>query len=233
MRQLANVGETAAKLTPNVLADLPNAKQARGMRNFLVHAYDQVNFDIVWNTATENIPALRDTVEAYLLNHATPLTQSSADEQSIVEEEVVQRYDSSLLTYIGAKSEQVDRIEQKLEAIIQTQQREMDQLQRNKPSILTKSSIRNQWQQDISRRKSICNRLTTRLEFVRELKEEVDVLSSKLEALAEQKLRKEEPELARRRDTILKKLRQTQVEQIKQSHNIDREKRQDLGRSQE
>lgn|GEM_PF-5215058 len=167
-------------------------------------------------------PALRDTVEAYLLNHAKPLTQS------IVEEEVVQRYDSSLLTYIRAKSEQVDRIEQKLEAMIQTQQREMDQLQRNKPSILAKK-----WQQDIARRKSICNRLTTRLEFVRELKEEVDVLSSKLEALAEQKLRKEEPELARRRDTILKKLRQAQVEQIKQSHNIDREKRQDLGRSRE
>jgi uncharacterized protein with HEPN domain len=55
MRQLANVGEAAAKLTPNVLAGLPNAKQARGMRNFLVHAYDQVNFDIVWSTATENI----------------------------------------------------------------------------------------------------------------------------------------------------------------------------------
>lgn len=33
--------------------------EAISMRNFIVHQYDDVDFDVVWQTATENIPSLR------------------------------------------------------------------------------------------------------------------------------------------------------------------------------
>lgn len=34
-------------------------KQIIGMRNRIVHGYDTINFEIVWNTATESIPELK------------------------------------------------------------------------------------------------------------------------------------------------------------------------------
>ena len=35
-------------------------KQIIGMRNRIVHGYDTINFEIVWNTAMDSIPELMD-----------------------------------------------------------------------------------------------------------------------------------------------------------------------------
>ena len=50
------------------LAGMPDfpAKEARGMRNVLVHDYDGVNVERLWDTATQDIPLLRKAVEKYL-----------------------------------------------------------------------------------------------------------------------------------------------------------------------
>jgi uncharacterized protein with HEPN domain len=47
------------------MPDFP-AKEARGMRNVLVHDYDGVNVERLWDTATQDIPLLRKAVEKYL-----------------------------------------------------------------------------------------------------------------------------------------------------------------------
>jgi uncharacterized protein with HEPN domain len=47
------------------MPDFP-AKEARGMRNILVHDYDGVHIGRVWDTATQDIPLLRAVVEKYL-----------------------------------------------------------------------------------------------------------------------------------------------------------------------
>jgi uncharacterized protein with HEPN domain len=47
------------------MPDFP-AKEARGMRNILVHDYDGVNIQRVWDTAVEDIPVLRAAAEKYL-----------------------------------------------------------------------------------------------------------------------------------------------------------------------
>jgi uncharacterized protein with HEPN domain len=47
------------------MPDFPE-KEARGMRNVLVHDYDGVNLERLWETATQDIPLLRKAVEKYL-----------------------------------------------------------------------------------------------------------------------------------------------------------------------
>ena len=51
------------------MPDFP-AKEARGMRNILVHDYDGVNIGRVWDTAIEDIPVLRAAAEKYLQTHS-------------------------------------------------------------------------------------------------------------------------------------------------------------------
>jgi uncharacterized protein with HEPN domain len=47
------------------MPDFP-AKEARGMRNILVHDYEGVNIGRVWDTVIEDIPVLRAAAEKYL-----------------------------------------------------------------------------------------------------------------------------------------------------------------------
>ena len=48
-------------LSHQLLSNMPDfpAKEARGMRNILVHDYEGVNIGRVWDTAIEDIPVLR------------------------------------------------------------------------------------------------------------------------------------------------------------------------------
>jgi uncharacterized protein with HEPN domain len=59
-------------LSHQLLASIPDfpAKEARGMRNVLVHNYDGVNLDRLWDTAAQDIPTLRKAVEKYLRQDA-------------------------------------------------------------------------------------------------------------------------------------------------------------------
>ncbi|CCY07661.1 uncharacterized protein BN756_00054 [Coprobacillus sp. CAG:698] len=41
-------------------------KQIIGMRNKIVHGYDTINLEIVWNTAIESIPKLKSYCEEIL-----------------------------------------------------------------------------------------------------------------------------------------------------------------------
>ena len=62
------VGEAAAKIGIEVREKHPQIPWALiiGMRNRLVHAYFDINHDILWETATEAAPALLERVIALL-----------------------------------------------------------------------------------------------------------------------------------------------------------------------
>ncbi|WP_257669418.1 HepT-like ribonuclease domain-containing protein [Parapedobacter tibetensis] len=56
-RQIAIVGEAVNKLTqltPKVA--LKNCNKIRGMRNILIHSYDQIDPAIVWGVLTKDLP---------------------------------------------------------------------------------------------------------------------------------------------------------------------------------
>jgi uncharacterized protein with HEPN domain len=68
-RNLTIIGEAANRLRrhdPEVAQRISGLGQAVGMRNVLVHAYDSVKYEKVWQTIQESIPILHDEVDALL-----------------------------------------------------------------------------------------------------------------------------------------------------------------------
>ncbi len=67
-RAIEILGEAASKITADTrqsLAQIP-WEPIVGMRNRLVHAYFDINFNIIWKTATEEIPKLLPLLRAAL-----------------------------------------------------------------------------------------------------------------------------------------------------------------------
>jgi uncharacterized protein with HEPN domain len=74
IRRIQIIGEAVRHLSRELLATMPDfpAKQARGMRNVLVHDYDGLNLERLWETATQDIPVIRRVVESHLQAHTGP-----------------------------------------------------------------------------------------------------------------------------------------------------------------
>ena len=60
LRALEVIGEAANKVTPETRAAYPGIAWAKvvGTRNRLIHAYFDVDLDIVWKTTAESLPEL-------------------------------------------------------------------------------------------------------------------------------------------------------------------------------
>lgn len=61
MRQLEIIGEATGRLTAEFLqahADVLPWNVMKSMRNVLIHGYDEVDIEIVWTTATQDIPGI-------------------------------------------------------------------------------------------------------------------------------------------------------------------------------
>lgn len=68
-RKLLSIAEAAVRLrqdAPQLCPDQP-WRNIRGMGNWLRHQYDRVDIEIVWNTVTDDLPALKDSVRRTLL----------------------------------------------------------------------------------------------------------------------------------------------------------------------
>lgn len=68
VRLLEIVGEAAARVSEPTRAKIQSVPWHAivGMRNRIIHGYDQVNFDIVWKTVREDLPPLIGEIEAHL-----------------------------------------------------------------------------------------------------------------------------------------------------------------------
>ncbi|MCF8176392.1 MAG: DUF86 domain-containing protein [Burkholderiaceae bacterium] len=62
------IGEAAAKISEATRSSAPEIPWVAivGMRNRLVHAYFDVDIDVVWKTVTVELPALKARLEALL-----------------------------------------------------------------------------------------------------------------------------------------------------------------------
>lgn len=71
-RKLATIGEAFVRLReadPELTESFTDLPQIVGMRNRLVHGYDQLDLDIVWDAAVSHIPRLLEQVRARLASH--------------------------------------------------------------------------------------------------------------------------------------------------------------------
>jgi uncharacterized protein with HEPN domain len=66
LRAIEIIGEAAAKVSPETRSSAPAVPWIGiiAMRNRLIHAYFEIDRDIVWKTATEEIPALQALLRA-------------------------------------------------------------------------------------------------------------------------------------------------------------------------
>ncbi|MEW6306111.1 MAG: HepT-like ribonuclease domain-containing protein [Verrucomicrobiota bacterium] len=67
-RKFEIIGEAARHLSPEVRQALPEVpwKLITAMRNILIHDYDDVDLDVVWDTVQRDVPSLIERLESHL-----------------------------------------------------------------------------------------------------------------------------------------------------------------------
>jgi uncharacterized protein with HEPN domain len=70
-RKFEIIGEAARHLSPAARQQLPGMpwELIIGMRNILIHDYDDIDLNVVWDTITDDLPSLILKVQAYLAAH--------------------------------------------------------------------------------------------------------------------------------------------------------------------
>ena len=68
VQKLSVIGEAAARLSDELKARTPEVPWAQivGFRNILIHAYFGIDWDVVWEAATNRCPELRTQIAAIL-----------------------------------------------------------------------------------------------------------------------------------------------------------------------
>jgi uncharacterized protein with HEPN domain len=64
IRELEVLGEAAGKLSPGFVSAHPEVpwKEVTGLRHKLIHDYFEVDLNVVWRTATVNVPEMADFI---------------------------------------------------------------------------------------------------------------------------------------------------------------------------
>ena len=60
IRRLEVIGEAAGRVSRQIRDENPDIpwSKMRGMRNWVIHRYDDIDMDVVWDTVEQNIPRL-------------------------------------------------------------------------------------------------------------------------------------------------------------------------------
>lgn len=68
VKELEIIGEAAGKVSPEVRSQNSAIpwQDIGGMRNRLIHAYFDINLDVVWKTVTRDLPSLKAELEKIL-----------------------------------------------------------------------------------------------------------------------------------------------------------------------
>lgn len=142
------------------------------------------------------------------------------EQQALLEAAPVEQvYEQMLAIYVQAKGDQVENLEHRLEILIDKQQTALQQIQGNSPEVLSMPGARRSWWAVQAQAQSRLQTLHSRLDLVREIREEMGVHSPKIEELATRKMRIAHPELAAdwdsmreatRRHQLLQKQKETQ-----------------------
>lgn len=137
---------------------------------------------------------------------------AEAEQQAALEAAPLdQTYQEALALYVQAKHDQVERIEDRLENLIDRQQARLQQTQANQPGLLSRPGAKRSWQNQQMQQQARLQSLHVRLEAVREIKEGMGLHSPKVEEMATRKMRAENPELAADWDAMREAARRHQA----------------------
>lgn len=148
---------------------------------------------------------------------------------------VEQSYQETLSTYVQAKHDQVERIEDKIENLIDQQQARLQQTLTNQPGLFSRSGTKAAWQTQQMKQQARLQSLHGRLEAVREIKDGMGIHAPKIEELATRKLRAKEPGLASEFDEMQEAQRRYQAmlrrQEQERKQKLQQEQQQQLGRA--
>lgn len=137
------------------------------------------------------------------------------------------QYATALAAQVESKHDQVERIEDRLESLIEQQSSRLQQSRSQQPGLIALPSTRTKWQQQVQQQQSTMQRLQGRLETVREIKDGMGAHGPRIEEMATRRLRHLEPGLAsdwdeqqeeQRRAVVLQ--RKKEIEQRQQSATL-------------
>lgn len=111
-------------------------------------------------------------------------------------------YSGALAMQIEAKHDQAERIEDKLETLIDQQASKLQQSRSQQPGLIALPGTRARWQQQLQQQQRTMQRLQGRLEAVREIKDGMGVHAPRIEELATRKLRRADPVMAAEWDEL-------------------------------
>ena len=139
------------------------------------------------------------------------------------------QYNAALAAQVDAKHDQTERIEDRLENLIEMQASRLQQVQAQQPGFWALPGTRQMWQQQMQQQQNTMQKLRGRLEVVREIKEGMGVHSPRIEELAAHKLRFQEPGLTsqwvdmqeahRRHQALLRKMEQDKKKLLRQGES--------------
>ena len=144
------------------------------------------------------------------------------------DQQIQQQYNDQLGVYIQEKAEQIDRLQSSLAAALTSEQAQLQAIQQKPPGWTVGKKATSQWDQQVALRKTRIAQIALRLDRVGEIKEAAGVYAeTKMEELAERKLRFDNPELTQEWDQIQRRERQAVIPKIESTQS----RGQDLGRS--
>jgi hypothetical protein len=123
--------------------------------------------------------------------------QAQAEQIALVESfPLASQYEAVFTAQVEAKHAQVERIEDRLESLIERQDSVLQQLNASQPGFISLPASRVRWQQQVQQKTNTVNLLRGRLETVREIKDGMGIHSPRIEEMAARKVRAQNPELA-------------------------------------
>jgi myosin heavy subunit len=153
--------------------------------------------------------------------------ETQTEQQAILETSpLASEYSAALAAQIEAKQDQAARIEDRLEGVIERQESRIMQIEARQPGLLALPGQRARWRGQVQQQQALLQRLHTRLENVREIREGMGVHVPRIEELATRKLRAEQPKLAEGWDEMKEAARRHQALMRKK----EQERRQQLAR---
>jgi hypothetical protein len=124
--------------------------------------------------------------------------EAQAEQTALLETSPLEsQYSAAFAAQVEAKHDQAERIEDRLENLIEQQASRLQQTQASQPGLLSRPGARVKWQNQVQQQQSAMQRLHGRLEAVREIKEGMGAHGPRIEELAHRKVRANEPELAK------------------------------------
>lgn len=164
--------------------------------------------------------------------------EAQAEQTALLEASPLEsQYSAAFAAQVEAKHDQAERIEDRLENLIEQQASRLQRTQASQPGLFSRPGARAKWQSQIQQQQSAMQRLHGRLEAVREIKDGMGAHGPRIEELAHRKVRAQEPGLAkdweemREAERLHQALLRKQEQEQEKKQALERERRgENLGR---